>query len=148
MKNTINIIVIHCSATRETQDYSFEQLEADHKKRGFRECGYNYYIKRNGEVFEGRPIGATLAHAKGHNKNAIAICYEGGLDANGKPKDTRTKKQKQALMNLVLGFKTIYQKAKILGHRDLSPDLNNDGKITPNEYMKQCPCFNVQEMYE
>ena len=31
----IDLIVIHCSATRENTDYSPEQLESDHKARGF-----------------------------------------------------------------------------------------------------------------
>ncbi|MDA5624327.1 N-acetylmuramoyl-L-alanine amidase, partial [Pasteurella multocida] len=33
----------------------------------------------------------------------------------------------------------------ICGHRDLSPDLNGDGTITPNEWLKDCPCFDVWE---
>jgi N-acetyl-anhydromuramyl-L-alanine amidase AmpD len=36
-----------------------------------------------------------------------------------------------------------YPKARILGHRDLSPDLNGDGKITPDEFIKACPSFDV-----
>ena len=38
MKNTrkISLIVIHCSATRVTQDFTFEKLEACHLARGFR----------------------------------------------------------------------------------------------------------------
>ena len=148
MKHLINKIVIHCSATKETQKYGFEQLEIDHKKRGFSGCGYNYYILKSGEVFEGRNIGNTLAHAQGYNHNAIAICYEGGLDATGKAKDTRTKEQRQALINLILFCKTVWPDAELLGHRDLSPDTNGDGIITPDEWMKDCPCFDVKKEYE
>ena len=32
----------------------------------------------------------------------------------------------------------------ILGHRDTSPDLNGDGRIEPNEFIKACPCFDVR----
>ena len=46
----INLIVLHCSATRETMEYTPEQLERDHKARGFFSAGYNYYIRRSGEV--------------------------------------------------------------------------------------------------
>ncbi len=28
-------------------------------------------------------------------------------------------------------------------HRDLSPDLDGNGRIEPDEWMKQCPCFDV-----
>ena len=43
----IDLIVLHCSATRETQEYTPEQLERDHKARGFVRAGYNYYIRRS-----------------------------------------------------------------------------------------------------
>lgn len=33
----INLIVIHCSATRVTQDFTVGELEACHLARGFRE---------------------------------------------------------------------------------------------------------------
>ena len=33
---------------------------------------------------------------------------------------------------------------EVIGHRDASPDKNHDGKISPNEWIKQCPCFDVR----
>jgi len=142
-------ITIHCSATYENKDYSFEQLEADHIKRGFKSCGYNLYIRKDGTVNEGRPFGAVLAHAKGFNNDSIAICYEGGLNSRGKAADTRTSQQRQALVTIILYCRLLYPEAEVLGHRDLSPDLNGNGKIEPNEYMKQCPCYDVKsEWYE
>lgn len=148
MKHNITRVVIHCSATKETSDYSFEQLERDHKARGFDECGYSYYIRKDGTVHEGREIGKRLAHATGFNTNAIAICYEGGLDSSGKPKDTRTPQQKQALLNIILFCKTVWPNASVLGHRDLSPDKNGDGIISPEEWLKDCPCFDVRVEYQ
>ena len=76
----IDLIVIHCSATRENTDYSPEQLESDHKARGFLRAGYNFYIRKSGEVVNLRPLEQIPAHARGHNKHSIGICYEGGLD--------------------------------------------------------------------
>ena len=57
MKNTrkISLIVIHCSATRVTQDFTFEKLEACHLARGFRSIGYHYYITKDGVIYPGRP---------------------------------------------------------------------------------------------
>lgn len=31
----------------------------------------------------------------------------------------------------------------LYGHRDLSPDLNHNGEIEPEEWVKQCPCFDA-----
>ena len=32
----------------------------------------------------------------------------------------------------------------IIGHRDTSPDLDGNGCIEPQEYIKDCPCFDVR----
>jgi N-acetylmuramoyl-L-alanine amidase len=72
----------------------------------------------------------------------------GGVDANLKPVDNRTVVQKIMLKTLVKRMMKKYPKAKVCGHRDLSPDLNRDGKITPNEWTKVCPCFDVREEYK
>lgn len=148
IKREINLIVIHCSATRSDKDYTPEQLERDHKARGFNSAGYNYYIRKNGEVVTMRPLDQIPAHAAGYNKNSIGICYEGGLTPDGKPYDTRTVKQKAALITLLMDLVSQFPEAEICGHRDLSPDLNGDGEITPNEWTKMCPCFDAKTEYE
>ena len=90
-----------------------------------------------------RPWSRIGAHAKGYNRNSIGICYEGGLGKDGKPKDTRTPEQRAALRRLVNELQIRFPGCKVCGHRDLSPDLNRNGRIEPNEWTKQCPCFNV-----
>jgi N-acetylmuramoyl-L-alanine amidase len=140
----INLIVIHCSATRVDKDYTPEQLERDHKARGFNSAGYNYYIR---EIVSMRPLELIPAHVTGYNKNSIGICYEGGLDPDGNPDDTRTEAQRQSIIRLLLDLVVQFPDSRICGHRDLSPDLNGNGKIEPDEWMKMCPCFNAEEEY-
>lgn len=70
--------------------------------------------------------------------------YVGGLDKNGKPADTRTPAQKKALAELVYQLIDKYPIVEVIGHRDASPDKNGDGKITANEWIKACPCFDVR----
>lgn len=143
----IDLIVIHCSATRAGRPYTPEQLERDHKARGFDSAGYNFYIRENGETVALRPLDRIPAHAKGHNWHSIGICYEGGLDASGRPSDTRTKQQKAALLKLVGTLAGRFPVERICGHRDLSPDVNNDGVVSPSEWIKQCPCFDAEREY-
>ena len=38
-----------------------------------------------------------------------------------------------------------YPGSRVCGHRDLSPDLNANGEIEPEEWIKQCPCFDVYD---
>ena len=90
-----------------------------------------------------RPLGQIGAHAKGHNAHSIGICYEGGLDCNGHPADTRTPEQKSALRLLVHQLLKRFRNSYVCGHRDLSPDLNGNGVIEPEEWVKVCPCFEV-----
>lgn len=140
---TITLLIIHCSAVRPDQTSSAKEIDAWHRRLGWKGIGYHYVVRRDGTIETGRPEAQVGAHCSGHNKHSIGVCYEGGLDANGMPADTRTEVQKAALHRLVAELHQRYPKALILGHRDLSPDLNHDGRITPNEYSKACPCFDV-----
>ena len=127
----IDLIVIHCSATRATQRYTVDDCRRDHCARGFADIGYHYYITRDGAVHAGRPLYQVGAHATGHNEHSIGICYEGGLDMRGKPADTRTAGQKDTLRKLLKRLKVDYPNARVVGHRDL-PGVKKD-----------CPCYEV-----
>lgn len=132
---TITLIIIHCSATREDREYGFEACRHDHiHNRRYSDIGYHYYITRDGEIHKGRDVDRIGAHCKGHNAHSIGICYEGGLDADGRPKDTRTMPQRGAMLALLRELKKSYPRAFILGHHDLNP-------------MKECPCFGAASEY-
>ena len=145
---TITFIILHCSATKAGQCYGFERCRKDHIRRGMQDIGYHYYITRDGTVHTGRPLSQTGAHCKGHNQHSIGVCYEGGLDAYGEAADTRTKAQCKSLRALLTKLHDEFPDAIILGHRDLSPDRDGNGHITPNEWLKQCPCFDALIDYE
>lgn len=131
---SINMIVVHCSATRADCALTTEDLETIHRRRGFRGIGYHYYIRRDGTVVNTRALELVGAHAKGHNAHSIGICYEGGLDSNHKPSDTRTLPQKASLVALLRELKQMFPNVLVVGHHDLNP-------------MKECPCFNAVTEY-
>lgn len=119
---TITLIIIHCSATREGQSFGFEQCREDHiRHRRFKDIGYHYYITRDGTVHDGRPLEQVGAHCRNHNRHSIGICYEGGLDAQGRVADTRTPAQKDSLQRLVAELEERFPRALVVGHRDLDP---------------------------
>jgi N-acetyl-anhydromuramyl-L-alanine amidase AmpD len=147
-------IVIHCSATFECIDIDSNTIRSWHTTpknmggRGWSDIGYHYIIRLDGAVERGRYEEKIGAHVRGHNKNTLGICYIGGLDNKGKPKDTRTKAQKHALLMLIESLCDKYQIKSIKGHRDYSEDQNKDGIIEKWEWMKSCPCFDVETEYK
>lgn len=143
----IKYIVIHCSATRSNMTYSAWQLDQDHRARGFSMAGYHFYIPRSGSIESLRPLNMAGAHVLHYNHCSIGVCYEGGLRPDGTPSDTRTPAQRKALERLLACLISMYPKASIVGHRDLSPDLNHNGIIEPSEWLKACPCFNAHLEY-
>ena len=143
----IKLIVIHCSATREDREFTEYDLDICHRRRGFNGTGYHFYIRKNGDIKSTRPLERIGAHTRGFNKESIGICYEGGLDAWGNPKDTRTPEQRSALHLLVYQLLQQFRNARVCGHRDLSPDLDGDGTVEPWEWVKQCPCFEVSKEF-
>ena len=72
------------------------------------------------------------AHARPYNRCSIGICYEGGLDEEGKPCNTMTAEQETRLIDLFRNLKILFPKAKIVGHRDL-----------PGTTPKECPCLDA-----
>lgn len=141
----VKYIVIHCSATYEGRPYDVEDIRKMHKQRGFSDVGYHFVIKLDGTIQKGRDLDVVGAHVQGNNSNSIGICYIGGLDSEGKGKDTRTTAQKISMRKLVDILQVIYPTAEVKGHRDFSPDLDGDGVIERHEWMKECPCFDVTE---
>lgn len=129
----IKKIIIHCAATREGQAVSTAEIKRWHLQRGFLDIGYHYVVELDGRLVAGRSCQVMGAHCKANrgNHESIGICYVGGLDCNGKPKDTRTEAQKQTLRTLVTALLNIWPTAKVYGHRDFA---NVD-----------CPCFDVHK---
>ena len=132
----INKIIIHCSATREGENYTVDTIRSWHVDgRGWSDIGYHFYIDLYGEIHKGRDIAKIGAHCKGQNRNSIGICYCGGVEADGKtPKDTRLDCQKDSLTAVLRTLKAMYPEATIHSHNDYAN--------------KACPSFNATEEYK
>lgn len=145
--DAVKFIVIHCSATRPDMDIGATEIEQWHRRRGFLRIGYHFVVRRDGTVETGRPLDTQGAHAAGYNDESIAVCWVGGVDANGAVQDNRTPHQMREMRRLVTDLVRRFPQAAVLGHRDLSQDLNGDGVISPNEWMKGCPSFDVKRWW-
>lgn len=144
IRKSTKYFVIHVTATRPSTPAGVAEVTKMHKDRGFSTIGYHYVIRRNGKVEIGRPENQVGAHVQGWNSVSLGIALEGGLDEfSGKPADTRTPAQTEALIDLIQSLRVKYPEATVCGHRDLSPDRDGDGVIEPFEYLKECPCFDA-----
>ena len=132
---SIDLIVVHCTDTRASTDYTLQRLTDDHRRRGFgRYPGYHFYIRRDGTLHLTRPLMMAGCHVKGHNAHSIGVAYEGGHNEPGlKPTyiDNRTPAQRRVLSLLLDELYRHFPDADIVGHHDLNPN-------------KACPCFNVK----
>ncbi len=129
-----NKLILHCSATKESQDIGLKEIDRWHKARGWKGCGYHFIIRRDGTTETGRPVTERGAHAKGYN-DFIGVCLVGGIDDIGKPEDNFTEAQHNSFYTLMLCLRMIFGKVEIKGHCDL-----------PN-VTKACPSFDVVEKY-
>lgn len=136
-------IVIHYSATAVERDYSAADIDRMHKRRGFNEIGYHYFIRKNGTVETGRDLSQPGrfeqgAHVRGENANSIGICFEGGVRA-ATPNigyDSRTQAQKTAMARLIREMMDRFPGAVVEGHRDMP------GAAT------QCPGFDARAWWD
>lgn len=132
------------------KNYTFHDLPEGvqgRSGRGWSDIGYHNIIRRCGALEHGRDLSIPGAHARGYNANSIGICLAGGINELGQAENNFGEAQLITLRGYIDTMLEVFPGSKLVGHRDLSVDLNEDGVITPNEYMKQCPCFDVREWY-
>lgn len=139
----IDYIVVHCTGT--TPDATVEGMKAHWKSLGWENPGYHKVIRKNGSVVRLIDNNNIANGVKGYNMKSLHVAYIGGIKSNGRPGNTLTWDQELSLAAVLMQWSRKYPDAKIVGHRDLSPDADEDGVIEECEWVKQCPCFDVQD---
>jgi len=131
-RNSTEYIVIHCAATKASMDIGLTEIRKWHvQDNGWRDVGYHYIIRRNGEVELGRSIRDTGAHAAGYNHKSVGLCMVGGMAEDNSAENNFTAQQWTALLDLVKQLKADYPEADVIGHNEISE--------------KECPSFDVQK---
>lgn len=122
------IVLHHAAATV----CSARQIDSWHKEKGWAGIGYHYFVRKNGDIYRGRPEWSIGAHVQGMNHCSIGICAEGDFQKEVSMSDP----QKRSIQNLIDSIKMHYPNAKIVGHREIG---NSDcpGKHYPLDYFKK-----------
>lgn len=131
----IKKVILHCAATREGKDIDAKTIKRWHTAppRSWSDIGYHFVIKLDGTIERGRPIYRAGAHTKGHNADSVGVCYVGGLDSQGQPKDTMTAEQERSFRALYAALCMVFQDPTLHGHNEFST--------------KACPSFKVEEKF-
>ena len=134
LRKETQYLIIHCAATKPSMDIGLTEIRKWHLDRGWRDVGYHYIIRRNGEVELGRRIDDMGAHASGYNHKSIGACLIGGMADDNSAEDNFTDRQWTALLDLVKQIQVEYNDINIIGHNEVSK--------------KECPSFDVQKWKE
>jgi N-acetylmuramoyl-L-alanine amidase len=129
----IKFLTVHCTATPEGRDNTAAEVTRWDIER-FDQPSYHWVIELDGDRVRTLQDNERGAHTGGHNTGNIGISYVGGTEtfnAGGKPKDTRTRAQKESLRTLIRTYLARYPNLVIRGHRDW-PKVN-----------KACPSVDV-----
>jgi N-acetylmuramoyl-L-alanine amidase len=128
----IKKIIVHCSATPPDMDIGVHEIRIWHKKEnGWKDIGYHWVIRRNGEIEAGRDLNDAGAHTPGQNSDSIGVCLVGGVTKQNKPENNFKAKQMNTLRLYLKVCRALYPNATIHGHNEFSN--------------KACPSFDVQE---
>ncbi len=75
-KKTTMLIIHHAAAP----SVSVETIHKWHLGRGWCGIGYNFYVRKDGSVFQGRGWEYVGAHCAGYNSASVGICFEGNYE--------------------------------------------------------------------
>ena len=108
-------IVLHHAAIKTA---SAEDIHRAHLQRDggtWAGIGYHIYVRKNGEVHEGRPLWASGAHVLNENYHTVGICVEGNYDVE----TAMPKAQLEAVASVLRYLKSVYPDAAIKCHKDM-----------------------------
>lgn len=106
-----DFIVLHHAAA----NGSVLTVHQTHLNNGWSGIGYHFYVRKDGTIYEGRPINKIGAHCvpQNCNKRSVGICFEGNFEVEQMPEA-----QLRAGKRLVQYVKSIYPSAVVKRHKD------------------------------
>lgn len=109
---TTEYLVIHHAAA---QTCSVEDIHRIHIGNGWAGIGYNYFVRKDGSVYKGRPEEWKNGHTYGYSENSLGICFEGDFEV-----EKMTDAQVNAGANLVYDILNRYPGIQVVKHSKLS----------------------------
>lgn len=121
----VDRVFLHCSASDNPSHDNVATMRKWHKARGWKDVGYHLFIRKSGQLENGRSLETTPAAQAGNNMGTIAICLH-GLD-----EDKFTEAQFDTLRALCIEINNAYSgNLTFHGHREVAA--------------KACPVFDYK----
>lgn len=92
-----------------------KSIHSTHIANGWTGIGYHFYVRKDGSIYRGRPIGTVGAHCTDYNKRSIGVCFEGNFES-----ETMCPAQLRAGRELTEYLKNLYPSAKVKRHKDFN----------------------------
>ena len=127
--STSEIVLHHTAVTVKQSVEVIHNYYLNRKDDNFLGIGYNFYVRKDGTVWQGRPIWAQGGHCFYHNHKSVGICFEGDFD-----KETMGEKQYKAGVELIKYVLSVYPGCTIYKHKQLN-DTACPGKNFPFDKM-------------
>lgn len=116
----IRLIVVHCAAIPKGLNPDKEWYNRVWELNDWNNPGYHIVVREGGDLIWMQPFNKPSNGAKGHNLHALHICYNGGVDIDFNPLDTRTDQQKIVLSSLIQVLQEVYPEAEVKLHNELT----------------------------
>lgn len=113
------IILHHAGVTTASP----EAVHNYHQSLGWAGIGYNLFVRKNGQIYYGRPLDKVGAHTIGYNNKSVGICAEGNFE-----EEQMTEIQKAAVKKALKFAKSYYPNATVKMHREC------DATACPGKY--------------
>jgi len=134
-------LVLHCTASQSSAEgWKASDVVFYHtNKLGWDRPGYSKIVEFDGKIVDTwnvdlsdgfQPYEITYGAAE-YNPFCVHVCYIGGIDASGQPKDTRTREQYESLSTIVVDIVRQCPDILVCGHNQL--------------HNKACPSFWVPD---
>ncbi len=110
-RSQTNYIILHHRAG----NGDVTSIHTQHINQDYAGIGYHYYIRKDGSIYAGRPVGTIGAHCLNYNDKSVGICFEGNFET-----ENMCEVQKKAGAELVKYLKSIYPSAVVSRHKDMN----------------------------
>lgn len=118
-RSRTDTIVLHHAAVKTASAMDVHNAHLQNDNGTWIGIGYNFYIRKDGIIYEGRPENAIGAHAYGWNSRSIGICFEGNFEEESMG-DAQIKAGQALIAYLKEKYPTIQT---IKGHKDFDKTL-------------------------